>query len=280
MLYVRKFLNWFFFAVVVGLSLSLLGAHIYYRHFQAPELSFIRRTYAIFSGVNTHNAHIALFINEKQVKNLYMTTIKIENTGGVVLERENFSAEMNPLRIIGENIESVFIDENNSNFNSTTQIVKKDGEFLINFNWLNPGDYITINVFHENKNSKINLIGSFEKIGTLKEIFIKDLILKRNLPRAIIITILVMVGTLLIVGSVFVISNKLSYGAFLLSFKQRIVCAYVSVLYKDNKKKRVKLLQKVICTKDDEKLQKIMNECGWGKYNEPNVKFGENKNGK
>ncbi len=267
MLYVRNFLRWCFLTVVVGLSLSLLGAHIYYKHFQAPELSFIRRTYAIFSDVNTHNAHIALFINEKQVKNLYMTTIKIENTGGVVLERGNFSAEMNPLRIIGENIESVFIDENNSNFNSTTQIVKKDGEFLINFNWLNPGDYITINVFHENKNSKINLIGSFEKIGTLKEIFIKDLIVKRNLPRAIIITIIVMVGTLLIVGSVFVISNKLSYGAFLLSFKQQIACAYATVLYENDKKKRTKILKKIINTKEDKKLQQIVNECYKDTYN-------------
>ena len=263
MLRIKKFFCWLWGSVIMVLFLTLLGTHVYYKYFQAPELSYMIRNYIVFSGVNTNKAHVALFVNNEPVEKLYMTTIKIENTGGTVLERNDFSAEIDPLRITGENIKSVFIDANNSKFSSDTQIVEKNEEFLVNFNWLNPGDIITINILRDKANSKLSIKGSFAKIGTIKEIFFKDLVRRQALIRTLSALPIILCITLLITVLYFIVRNKIYYGVFWLSFKQFAACVYVSVYYKKDKKKRKRVLKEVTSTKDDKKLQKILDKyCG------------------
>lgn len=263
MLYMKKFLGWLWSYVIIALLIALLAAHGYYKYFQAPELSYMVRNYVVFSGVNTDKDHVTLFVNNEPVERLYMTTIKVENTGGTVLERKNFSAETNPLRITGKNIKSIFIDVNNSKFSSDTQIVEKNGEFLVNFNWLNPGDIITINVLRDNINSTISLKGSFAKIGAVKEVSFKDLKKKQSLIQALFLFVLIPVIATLIATLFFIVHNKIYYGVFWLSFKQYAACVYVSVYYKKDKKKRKRVLKEVTSTKDDKKLQKILDKyCG------------------
>ena len=263
MLRIKKFFCWLWGSVIMVLFLTLFGTHVYYKYFQAPELSYMIRNYIVFSGVNTNKAHVALFVNNEPVEKLYMTTIKIENTGGTVLERNDFSAEIDPLRITGENIKSVFIDANNSKFSSDTQIVEKNEEFLVNFNWLNPGDIITINILRDKANSKLSIKGSFAKIGTIKEIFFKDLVRRQALIRTLFALPIILCITLLITVLYFIVRNKIYYGVFWLSFKQFAACVYVSVYYKKDKKKRKRVLKEVTSTKDDKKLQKILDKyCG------------------
>lgn len=263
MLRIKKFFCWLWGSVIMVLFLTLLGTHVYYKYFQAPELSYMIRNYIVFSGVNTNKAHVALFVNNEPVEKLYMTTIKIENTGGTVLERNDFSAEIDPLRITGENIKSVFIDANNSKFSSDTQIVEKNEEFLVNFNWLNPGDIITINTLRDNIKSNLTLKGRFAKIEAAKEVSFKDLKKKQALTQSLFLLVLVPVIATLITTLFFIVRNKIYYGVFWLSFKQFAACVYVSVYYKKDKKKRKRVLKEVTSTKDDKKLQKILDKyCG------------------
>ena len=118
----KEILKWAFQAVIWVILTGLVTNKIYHVLFQAPELSYVTRTYSLFPGIKSNDAIVKLFVNDEQVETLYMTTIRLENSGGIALERNDFAAERDPLRITGQNIKSVFIDDTNSRYNSETNV--------------------------------------------------------------------------------------------------------------------------------------------------------------
>lgn len=256
----KKILKWTFRAVLGVVLIGLMTNKIYYDLFQAPELSYITRTYSVFSGIKSNDSTVKLFVNDEQVEKLYMTTIRLENSGGVALERNDFSAERDPLRITGQNIKSVVIDEANSRYNSETFIVEKNSEFLINFKWLNPGDYLSISILHNQLNSNIMIQGGFANVSDTKMIPFEQHIRRILLFRAIFLTLLVLFITITFFLVPYVLFIKLKYGVFWISYTQFSVYAYIISCKSYNKADRKRILREVAHTKGNDDLGKLMDK--------------------
>lgn len=263
MIYVKKFLKWLFLNGIVGIAIGILGNRFYYNSFQAPELSYIIRTYSVFPGVKSEDASVKLLVNDAPVEKLYMTTLKIENSGGIALERNDFAAEREPLRITGQNIKSVFIDETNSRYSAETQIKERDSEFLLNFKWLNPGDYITVNVLHDKPCSNIRLQGGFANMDKAKGVSFEQYVRKKTMFHTVRLTLFVMLASVLLGFVLFILPNKLTYGVFWISFDQYVACIYVKNCerYKrSDRKGRKQIIGEIVNTKDRKTLNKLIDK--------------------
>ncbi len=255
----KKVLYWIFSVVIVGILVSLIGNRFYYNVFQAPELSYTTRTYSIFSGVKTQKDKITLTLNDKPLSKLYMTTIRLENTGGTTLTRYDFSAEKDPLRIHGDDIKSIFIDTSNSNFNSETQLLEKDGDFYIQFKWLNPDDYITINVLHDNLKSEIKLYGSFEQIKSLNQISFNAITNRKIFINAILIATIITVCISSIMLLIMIILNKILYGIYWFSLEELSIYAFIISSNMYTKKEKKRIFKEIVAAKTKEGRKKILD---------------------
>ncbi len=263
MIYVRKFFKWLFFTGIAGIVIGILGNSFYYNSFQAPELSYIIGTFSVFPGIKSNEASVKLLVNDAPVEKLYMTTLKIENSGGIALERNDFGAERDPLRITGQNIKSVFIDETNSRYSSETQVKERDSEFLLNFKWLNPGDYITVNVLHDKPCSNIRLQGRFANMGKAKGMSFEQYVRKKAMFHTIPLTLFVMLTSAVLCFILFILSNKLTYGVFWISFDQYIAYIYVKsceIYKKSDRKGRKQIIGEIVNTKDRKTLNKLIDK--------------------
>lgn len=259
----KEILKWAFRAVIWVILTGIVTNKIYHVLFQAPELSYVTRTYSLFPGIKSNDAIVKLFVNDEQVETLYMTTIRLENSGGIALERNDFAAERDPLRITGQNIKSVFIDDTNSRYNSETNVNERGAEFLLNFKWLNPGDYITVNVLHDKPCSNIRLQGSFANVGKAKGVSFEQYVRKKAMFHTMLLTLFVMLTSAVLCFILFILSNKLTYGVFWISFDQYIAYIYVKsceIYKKSDRKGRKQIIGEIVNTKDRKTLNKLIDK--------------------
>ncbi|MBD5400497.1 hypothetical protein HDR61_01990 [bacterium] len=164
---VKKIAVWFFSVIICGILVGLIGNRIYYRYFERPCLSYTMDTFRMAYKDNHLRKNLKITINDKNVNELYITTISLINNGNTALGRNDFRAESDPIRIEGRHIESVFVDKINTTANSRVALKKRRGGMRVNFKWINPGDKIVIKVVHRNRTDNIRIRGSFQGISRI-----------------------------------------------------------------------------------------------------------------
>lgn len=161
----------YFGTLIVGFILGFLTNYVYDYIFK-PSLVYTYNTSSFsMPKINTskNKTGFDIYFNGKQFKEkLYMTQVQIINNGSVALERGDLSKEQDPVRISDKDIELYFIDEINTNKTSKINLVRRNNFIYINFNYLNPGDTINLQLLHKKEAIKPSILGSFKNIKEIK----------------------------------------------------------------------------------------------------------------
>lgn len=166
----KKVCVWFFSVIICGVFVGLVGNDVYYRYFQQSSLAYHQDTFRLAAQDKHLKNKLKITLNDKNVEEVYITTLSIINDGNAILERLDPRAESDPLRVEGAHIETVFIDKINTTANSKVTLTRRKKATLVNFKWLNPGDVIVLKVVHLKRNDNIRIKGSFKGISKISQI--------------------------------------------------------------------------------------------------------------
>ncbi|MBD5391305.1 hypothetical protein HDR66_00705 [bacterium] len=166
----KKFATWFFSVIICGVLVGLLGNRIYYRYFEMPNLAYTAETFILAHNEMNLRGKMKISINDKNVRSLYITTVTLINNGGATLNRGDLREETNPVRIMGRNIEAVFVDKINTTTNARVKLVRRRGGMRVNFKWMNPGEQIVLKVIHRRRGDNIRVVGAFNDISHIDDI--------------------------------------------------------------------------------------------------------------
>lgn len=164
---VKKVSVWFFSVVICGIFVGFMGNRIYYEYFERSNLAYSKNMFRLASKDTGLKNKLKITLNDKNVDEVYITTLEIINNGNSILSRDDMRAESDPLRIVGRNIETVFIDKMNTTANSKVTLTRRKKATLVNFKWMNPGDVIIIKVVHLKPGDNIRVTGSFKGISKI-----------------------------------------------------------------------------------------------------------------
>ena len=148
----RFFMEFFFSAegaFVVGVTGLVLAYYFYY--INKPILEYDTNTTKIVSDSN--ESGIVVQVNGKEYQNLYMTSVVLQNSGGVGLSGKDVSPVGDePVRIIfppKNKIVAYHIDNDKTSDEISSKLIPSDNELIIEFNYINPDSKITVNIVHE-----------------------------------------------------------------------------------------------------------------------------------
>ena len=242
----NKFIKW----ILITLGIGLLTNKVYYNYFEAPELSYKQYTSPVLNNTSRINANIKLLVNGETVNSLYITTFQIQNSGGTALQRNNFEAEINPLKISGSSIKDVFVDEFNTNNNSKVLIKQVGDDYYVQFEWMNPGNIIYISVLHERLSENIKLSGGFKDVDNVVR-------QSNKLEKIKIVEKVSLIAILILITVLFVLTI---WGNYCMSTEKR--CALTLIKYKTNlSHTKLKEIEKEIhSVKDMKSIDDIVNK--------------------
>ena len=148
----RFFIEFFFSAegaFVIGVTGLILAYYFYY--INRPILEYETVTTKIVSANN--DTGISISVDGKEYKNLFMTSVVLQNSGGVGLSGKDVSPiTEDPVRIIfpqSNKIVGWHIDNNQTSDEISSQLQPRENELVILFNYINPASKITVNLIHE-----------------------------------------------------------------------------------------------------------------------------------
>ena len=166
----RFFMEFFFSAegaFVIGVTGLVLAYYFYY--INKPILEYDTKTTKIVSDSN--ETGIVVKVNGKEYKNLYLTSVILENSGGVGLSGKDVSpVGDDPVRIIfpqNNKIVSYHIDNNQTSDEISSKLLPAENELIIEFNYINPDSRITVNIVHEENIADFKMRGNALNVGNI-----------------------------------------------------------------------------------------------------------------
>ena len=206
---------------------GLLTTLIWYNFYEAPELSYQVETNLFQVPQIDKDNNVTFSYKNKNFENFYLTLVTITNAGGIVLERDDYKNESNPLRIEGCSFFSYYFDDAQSNVSSKVKLKKKDDALFIYFPYMNPKDVIQIKLLHTKKctftvKGSLKNISKIEKQKSFQE---QSYYLKKKMG-IIFGCLSILMVILCICISYFIDKNM----------KKRILHFYINEHFKENKK--------------------------------------------
>ncbi len=257
---IKKIAIWFFSVIICGIFVGIAGNKIYYEYFERSNLAYTKSTFRLASKDNNLKNKLKITINDKNVSELYITTISIVNNGNSIVSRGDTREESDPIRIEGRNIESIFVDKINTTANSKVKLKRRKRWTRIDFKWMNPGDVIVLKVVHHRPGDNIRVRGSVRGVSRIENINTDyD---KFVCSRGFIFAMLAMVAfapviLLLIMVGIYAIWHRYKYGIWRMTTGQKITLYMIMHLKKLSRAQMVAVRRQVCRRFDDASLYEL-----------------------
>lgn len=154
-------------AFVIGVT-GLVSAYYFY-YINKPILEYDTTTTKIVSDNN--ETGIIVQVKGQEYKNLYMTGVVLQNSGGLGLSGKDVSPLGDePVRIIfppQNKIVAYHIDNNQTSDEISSRLIPADNELVIEFNYINPDSRITVNIIHEENVADFVMKGNALNVGDI-----------------------------------------------------------------------------------------------------------------
>lgn len=154
-------------AFLIAVSAILIGYYQFY--ISRPILKYTTETTEISSASGSDDFKI--HINGKDYPKLYKTAVTLSNTGEDALAGSDVSSlGHDPIRIpIPPRVKILYYGINNAETSSdvSAKLIKTDNAIVIEFNYLNPDNQITVNMYSEDNYDKFEILGSAADIKRL-----------------------------------------------------------------------------------------------------------------
>lgn len=157
-----------FITILIG-AISILGPIWYDSYKDNVELDFLITDSSNLIQKKENIENLQVFFDGVEVEKVERTILRIQNIGNQPISKENIKQ---PLRI---KVDGGFLNFSiSSSFPKEDEFFlskKNDDEILIEFNLMNPGDYLDLSLLTHHNNSKIKALGRIENI---KEFSIRE----------------------------------------------------------------------------------------------------------
>lgn len=164
---VKKFLIklWYFMisnvgAFVIGFSALVIGIYQYYAN--RPILKYDAQSHSFISSQNDNNFKV--LVENKQYDDLYQTVVILKNNGQQPLDGDDVSKiGHDPIRIVvPSNAEMVHftLDRVLTSDSVTAQTQLYNGNIILKFDYLNPGDQVAVTILHKQASDGFYVTGS------------------------------------------------------------------------------------------------------------------------
>ena len=156
-------------AFLIAVSAILIGYYQFY--ISRPILKYTTETTEISSASGSDDFKI--HINGKDYPKLYKTSVTLSNTGEDALAGSDVSSlGHDPIRIpIPPRVKILYYGINNAETSSdvSAKLIKTDNAIVIEFNYLNPDNQITVNMYSEDNYDKFEILGSAVNVNRITQ---------------------------------------------------------------------------------------------------------------
>lgn len=156
-------------AFLIAVSAILIGYYQFY--ISRPILKYTTETTEISSASGSDDFKI--HINGKDYPKLYKTAVTLSNTGEDALAGSDVSSlGHDPIRIpIPPRVKILYYGINNAETSSdvSAKLIKTDNAIVIEFNYLNPDNQITVNMYSEDNYDKFEILGSAVNVNRITQ---------------------------------------------------------------------------------------------------------------
>lgn len=181
----KKFMNssWDFWtsktgAFLIGISAILVGSYQFY--INKPILKYTTNTNNVISSNNKNDFKI--IVKSQEYDNIYQTNVTLINTGEQALAGTDVSKiGHDPIRVVVPKDAGILhytIDNNQTSQAVSGSLKELDGNIIINFDFLNPGNEITVTILHKNNVSGFKIVGSAVNVNEITEAWSERQILR------------------------------------------------------------------------------------------------------
>lgn len=156
-------------AFLLAVSAILIGYYQFY--ISRPILKYTTETTEISSSSGSDDFKI--HINGKNYPKLYKTSVTLVNSGEDALSGSDVSAiGHDPIRIpIPPRVKIIHygIDNSQTSSDVSAKLIRTDNAIVIEFNYLNPDNQITINMYSEDSYSNFSIVGSAVNVNQITQ---------------------------------------------------------------------------------------------------------------
>lgn len=154
-------------AFIIGVSAILVGTYQFY--INKPILKYEAEHTNIVSSRNINDLKVT--VKEKEYKDLYLTSMTLLNTGSQALDGDNVSKiGHDPIRIVippDARLVSYLVDNKDTSKSVTVKLVPYQDSLIIDFDYLNPDNQITVLLLHEKDSDDFKIVGSAVNVNSI-----------------------------------------------------------------------------------------------------------------
>lgn len=154
-------------AFIIGISAILVGTYQFY--INKPILKYEAEHTNIVSSRNINDLKVT--VKEKEYKDLYLTSMTLLNTGSQALDGDNVSKiGHDPIRIVippDARLVSYLVDNKDTSKSVTVKLVPYQDSLIIDFDYLNPDNQITVLLLHEKDSDDFKIVGSAVNVNSI-----------------------------------------------------------------------------------------------------------------
>ena len=154
-------------AFIIGVSAILVGTYQFY--INKPILKYEAEHTNIVSSRNINDLKVT--VKEKEYKDLYLTSMTLLNTGSQALDGDNVSKiGHDPIRIVippDARLVSYLVDNKDTSKSVTVKLVPYQDSLIIDFDYLNSDNQITVLLLHEKDSDDFKIVGSAVNVNSI-----------------------------------------------------------------------------------------------------------------
>lgn len=154
-------------AFLIGISAIAVGSYQFY--INKPILKYEIDIDNVISSSNANDLKVT--VKEKEYKDLYKTTLILNNDGALALSGTDVSKiGHDPIRVVvpkGASVVSALIDNTITSSAVDARLIPYEESYIIDFDYLNPDNRIGIIVLHEDEKPGFYITGSAVNVNSI-----------------------------------------------------------------------------------------------------------------
>lgn len=168
-----RFFMEFLFSAECAFAIGVTGIILayYFYDINRPILEYDTDTTEILSSNN--DADIKVHVKGKEYKDLYLTRVTLSNSGGIGLSGKDVSPiKDDPVRIVfppKNKIVGFHIDNNHTSDEISCRLIPSENELILEFNYINPGSRIIVNILHEKNSEEFMMQGNALNVSGIEK---------------------------------------------------------------------------------------------------------------
>lgn len=165
-------------AFIIGVSAILVGSYQFY--INKPILEYTASTSNIISSKNQNEYKVV--VKSQAYNDLFQTNVTLINSGEQALAGSDVSKiGHDPIRIVipqGAEMTHYTVDRNQTSPSVSAELEELGSDIIIRFDFLNPGNQITVSILHKNNVAGFKIVGSAVNVNEITKAWSEKQILR------------------------------------------------------------------------------------------------------